>query len=92
MAHFSNGVDDKYLDRNGLDYLVQELIKKIGTNESVDLSNYYTKEQVDGLTSPLEAKFSINFETGQLEYESSNADFWVNYETGELEYERRKFA
>ncbi len=45
--------DEKYLNRQGLNYLVQELEKKFANSGTgtVDLSNYYNKEEVDTLIS-----------------------------------------
>lgn len=54
MAIFSDGVNDKYLDRNGLDYLLQELDKRYNsTGGNVDLSNYYNKSEIDTLLSAI---------------------------------------
>lgn len=71
MAQFSNGINDQYLDRNGLDYLLQELDKKYSDGGNVDLSNYYTKSQVDTLLSSIgEGKNGVGIQSVTL----------VNYE------------
>ena len=44
---FSKGNLGKYLDENGLNYLINQLENKFANGGNVDLSDYYTKEEID---------------------------------------------
>lgn len=47
---YSEGINDKYLDENGLQYLIQQLEKKFASSGgNVNLSDYYTKTEIDTL-------------------------------------------
>ena len=52
---FTEGTQDKYLDEDGLQYLIEKLKEKIPSGGNVDLSDYYTKEEIDTIVNNLPA-------------------------------------
>ena len=52
---FTEGTQDKYLDEDGLQYLIEKLKEKIPSGGNVDLSDYYTKEEIDTIINNLPA-------------------------------------
>ena len=52
---FTEGTQDKYLDEDGLQYLIEKLKEKIPSSGNVDLSDYYTKEEIDTIVNNLPA-------------------------------------
>lgn len=50
---FTEGIQDKYLDEDGLQYLIEKLKEKIPSGGNVDLSDYYTKEEIDTIINNL---------------------------------------
>lgn len=52
---FTEGNQDKYLDEDGLQYLIQKLKEKIPSGGDVDLSDYYNKEEIDKIIKNLPA-------------------------------------
>lgn len=52
---FTEGTQDKYLDEDGLQHLIEKLKEKIPSGGNVDLSDYYTKEEIDTIVNNLPA-------------------------------------
>ena len=52
---FTESNQDKYLDEDGLQYLIEKLKEKIPSGGNVDLSDYYTKEEIDTIVNNLPA-------------------------------------
>ena len=52
---FTESNQDKYLDEDGLQYLIEKLKEKIPSSGNVDLSDYYTKEEIDTIVNNLPA-------------------------------------
>lgn len=52
---FTEGTQDKYLDEDGLQYLIEKLKEKIPSSGNVDMSDYYTKEEIDTIVNNLPA-------------------------------------
>ena len=50
---FTEGTQDKYLDEDGLQYLIEKLKEKILSGGNIDLSDYYTKEEIDTIVNNL---------------------------------------
>ena len=50
---FTEGTQDKYLDEDGLQYLIEKLKEKIPSGGNVDLSDYYNKEEIDTIVNNL---------------------------------------
>lgn len=52
---FTESNQDKYLDEDGLQHLIEKLKEKIPSGGNVDLSDYYTKEEIDTIVNNLPA-------------------------------------
>lgn len=52
---FTESNQDKYLDEDGLQYLIEKLKEKIPSGGNVDLSDYYTKEEINTIVNNLPA-------------------------------------
>lgn len=52
---FTESNQDKYLDEDGLQYLIEKIKEQIPSGGNVDLSDYYNKEEIDAIIKNLPA-------------------------------------